>query len=89
MLIALHKNARTMPVVCADIAFSNETASVSAQRYGMTEKTVCKWKKLDVFRDHPQQAHRLQTVLTPVQEAIVIHLRHVLLLALDDLLGVT
>lgn len=40
MLIALHKNARTMPVVCADIAFSNETASVSAQRYGMTEKTV-------------------------------------------------
>lgn len=31
---------------------------------------------------------RLQTVLTPVQEAIVIHLRHVLMLALDDLLTV-
>ncbi len=34
-------------------------------------------------------AHRLQTVLTPAQETVVVHLRRTLLLPLDDLLAVT
>jgi hypothetical protein len=40
MLIALHKNARTTPAVRAEIAASHETASVLAQRFGITEQTV-------------------------------------------------
>ena len=44
MLIARHKNARTTPAVRAEIAASDETASVLAQRYGITEQTVFKWK---------------------------------------------
>ncbi len=89
MLIALHKNARTTPAVRAEIAASSETASVLAQRFGITEQTVCKWKKRSVFGDRSHTAHRLQTVLTPAQETIVIHLRRILLLPLDDLLAVT
>ncbi len=89
MLIALHKNARTTPAVRAEIAASNETASVLAQRYGITEQTVYKWKKRNVFGDRSHTAHRLQTILTPAQEAIVVHLRRTLLLPLDDLLAVT
>jgi transposase InsO family protein len=89
MLIALHRNARTTPAVRAEIAASNETASVLAQRYGVTEQTVYKWKKRDVFADRSHTAHRLQTVLSPAQEAIVVHLRRTLLLPLDDLLAVT
>lgn len=49
MLIALHKNARTTPAVRAEIAASNEPASVLAQRFGITEQTVYKWKKRSVF----------------------------------------
>ncbi len=45
MLIALHRGARTTPAVRAEIAANNETASVLAQRYGITEQTVYKRKK--------------------------------------------
>ena len=40
MLIALHKNARTTLAVPAEIAASEEPASVLAQRFGITEQTV-------------------------------------------------
>lgn len=77
MLIALHNNARTTPAVRAEIAASNEPARV--QRFGITEQTVYKWKKRDVFADRSHTAHHLQTVLTPAQEAVVVHLRRTLL----------
>ena len=80
MLIALHKNARTTPAVRAEIAASNEPASVPAQRFGITEQTVYKWKKRSVFADRSHTAHRLQTVLTPAQETVVVHLWRTLLL---------
>ncbi|MCW8183042.1 helix-turn-helix domain-containing protein, partial [Verminephrobacter eiseniae] len=51
MSMALHKNARTTPAVRAEIAASSQTASVLAQRYGITEQTVYKWKKREVFVD--------------------------------------
>ena len=89
MLIALHKNARTTPAVRAEIAASHEPASILAQRFGITEQTVYKWRKRDVFEDRSHTAHRLQTVLTPAQETVVVHLRRTLLLPLDDLLAVT
>ena len=89
MLIALHKNARTTPAVRAQIAGSHETASVLAQRFGITGQTVYKWKKHEVFGDGSHTAHHLQTVLTPAQETVVVHLRRTLLLPLDDLLAVT
>ena len=89
MQIALHKNARTTPAVRAEIAASSETAAVLAQRYGITEQTVYKWKSRQSFHDRSHTAHRLQTQLTPAQELIVVHLRRSLLLPLDDLLAVT
>ena len=89
MMIALHKNARTTPAVRAEIAASAEPASVLAQRFSITEQTVYKWKKREVFCDRSHTAHRLQTQLTPAQEIVVVHLRRTLLLPLDDLLAVT
>ncbi|MCW8183141.1 helix-turn-helix domain-containing protein, partial [Verminephrobacter eiseniae] len=74
---------RTTPAVRAEIAASSQTASVLAQRYGITEQTVYKWKKREVFVDRCHTAHRLQTVLTPAQETVVVHLRRTLLLPLD------
>ena len=89
MLIALHKNARTILSAGARIAASSETASVSDQRFGITEQTAYKWKKRAVFGDRSHTVQHLQTVLTPAQETVVVHLRRTLQLPSDDLLTVT
>ena len=70
-------------------AASSESARVLAQRHGITEQTVYKWKKRDSVHDRSHTAHHLQTQLTPAQEIVVVHLRRALLLPLDDLLAVT
>ena len=85
LLIALHKNACTTPAVRAEISASNESACVLAQRFGITEQTVYKWKKRE---DRSHTTHHLQAVLTPAQETVVFYLRCTLLLPLDDLLAI-
>ena len=89
MMIALHKNARTTPAIRAEIAASTESAAVLAQRFGLTQATVYKWKNRNSVHDRSHTAHRLQTTLSTAQEAVVVHLRQTLLLPLDDLLAVT
>jgi transposase InsO family protein len=89
MMIALHKQARTTPAVRAEIAASPESVAALARRYNVTEMTIRKWKSRSEFHDRCHTAHRLQTNLTPAQEAIVVYLRRTLLLPLDDLLAVT
>lgn len=89
MMIALHKQARTTPAVRAEIAASPESVAALARRYNVTEMTIRKWKSRSEFHDRSHTAHRLQTNLTPAQEAIVVYLRRTLLLPLDDLLAVT
>lgn len=88
MLIALHKQARTTPAVRAEIAASHEPVSVLARRFNVTEATVRKWRSRDTAHDRSHTAHRLQTTLSPAQEAIAVELRRTLLLPLDDLLVV-
>ena len=89
MLIALHKRARTTPAVRAELAGSTEPVSVLARRFNVTPPTIYKWKSRDSVQDRSHTAHRLQTTLTPAQEAVVVELRRTLLLPLDDLLAVT
>lgn len=60
-----------------------------SQMYGVSEATVYKWKSRDSVQDRSHTAHRLQTTLSPAQEAVVVQLRRSLLLPLDDLLAVT
>ncbi len=59
-----------------------------AERYGISEQTVWKWRKRDSVHDRSHTAHRLQTTLTPAQEAVAVSLRRTLLLPLDALLCV-
>jgi transposase-like protein len=89
MQISLHKNARTTPAVRAQIAASNAPAAGLAEQFGVSVATIYKWRSRDSVHDRSHTAHRLQTTLTPAQEAIVVHLRTTLLLPLDDLLAVT
>ena len=88
MLIHLHSQATTTPKVRSAIQASDEPASVLAERYGTTEQTVYKWRHRDSVEDRSHTPHRLQTTLTPAQEAVAVVLRRTLLVSLDDLLAV-
>ena len=88
MLISLHKQATTTPKVRAAIQASDEPAWKVAERHGISEQTVWKWRNRDNVHDRSHTAHRLQTTLTPAQEAVAVSLRKTLLLPLDDLLAV-
>jgi len=89
MMITLHRNARTTPAVRAQIAASTDSAASLAQRFGVTQATVYKWKARTRFQDRSHTAHRLQSTLTPAQEALVVELRKTLWLPLDDLLAIS
>ncbi|MBL3576552.1 IS481 family transposase, partial [Rhodovulum sulfidophilum] len=54
----------------------------------ISEQTVWKWRGRDDVHDRSHTPHRLQTTLTPAQEAVAVALRKALLLPLDDLLAV-
>ena len=88
MLISLHKQATTTPKIRAAIQASSEPAWLVAERYGISEQTVWKWRSRDDVHDRSHTPHRLQTTLTPAQEALAVALRRALLLPLDDLLAV-
>ena len=88
MLISLHKQATTTPKIRAAIQASADPAWMVAERYGISEQTVWKWRKRDSVHDLSHTPHRLQTTLSPAQEAVAVTLRTTLLLPLDDLLAV-
>jgi|TARA_B100000949_G_scaffold204152_1_gene193604 transposase-like protein len=88
MLISLHKQATTTPKIRAAIQASSEPAWMVAERYGISEQTVWKWRNREDVHDRSHTPHRLQTTLTPPQEAVAVALRKALLLPLDDLLAV-
>nr|BAL54721.1 transposase [uncultured beta proteobacterium] len=84
----IHANARTTPRIRLEI--QQAPASVShrelARRYGIHRHTVAKWRKRASVEDKSTRPHRLQTTLTEAQELVIVEVRKLLLLPLDDLL---
>ena len=89
MNIRLHKNATTTPARRAYIQSSPLSVAALAAELSVSEDTIRRWKGRDTVTDRSHTAHRLQTTLTPAQEAVVLALRETLWLPLDDLLVVT
>jgi hypothetical protein len=87
MLIHLHKQATTTPKVRAAIQASDDlhrfwrSASARLSRRSTNGAS-------DSVEDRSHTPHRLQTTLTPAQEAVAVALRTTLLVSLDDLLAV-
>lgn len=77
MRAPLHRDVRATPAVRAEVARSGELARALPNRFGITEQTVYKWKKREVFTDRSHMAHRVQTTLA--QEVGVVELRRTLL----------
>ena len=89
MNIRLHQNATTTPARRAYIQSSPWSVAALAAELSVSEDTIRRWKGRDTVADRSHTAHRLQTTLTPAQEAVVLALRETLWLPLDDLLVVT
>ena len=62
--------ATTTPKIRAAVQARDEPAWALAERKGTTEQTVWKWRKRDSVHDRSHTPHRLQTTLTPAQEAV-------------------
>ncbi|MFQ5492204.1 MAG: IS481 family transposase [Phycisphaerae bacterium] len=90
MANTLHTQARTTPKIRAEIqsAPSAVTNAALARRYGVTAATIAKWRSRDQVQDRSHRPHTFHSTLTPAQEAIVVAVRELLLLSLDDLLVV-
>ncbi len=88
MQVRLHKNATTTPRIRALIQASDQPMTELARQYGVTVETIARWKHRDTVEDRSHTAHRLQTTLSPAQEAVVLAIRDTLWLSLDDLLAV-
>lgn len=82
MLIALHKNATTTPATRLALQQASGIDRELAQQYGISVKTVRKWRYRGTVHDASHTAHRLQTTLNAAQEELVVYLRSQL--PLDD-----
>src|SRR3954465_14248135 len=88
MAEVLHGSARTTPRVRAELQRSQASTRALAARYGLNPKTVAKWRGRTTTADAPMgPSDPRSTVLTPVEEAMVVEFRRRTLLALDDVLG--
>ena len=88
MAAGLHGSARTTPRVRAELQASKEATRTLAARYGLNPKTVAKGRKRTTTADQPMGPSRPRsTVLSEVEEAIVVEFRRRTLLPLDDVLG--
>src|SRR5471032_2798424 len=72
----LHGSARTTPRVRSELQASKETTGSLARRYGLSRTTVAKWKSRATTADAPMGPRNPKsTVLTPVEEAMIVELR--------------
>ena len=86
MKINLHKNARTTPAQRALIQNADHMSiSELADKIGVSETTIRRWKNRDFVFDKPHIPKKVRTAMTPEQEILVIILRICLHLGLDDL----
>lgn len=88
MNITLHKRARTTPAVRREIQQSKLSERKLSEKYGISRRTVRKWKYRDTAEDFSHRPHNLHATLTAAEEVVVAELRKTLLLPLDDLLVV-
>src|ERR1700727_4078131 len=88
MASVLHGSARTRPHLRAEFQASKGSSWALAARYRLNAKTVRKWRKRTTTGDALMGPKKPKsTVLTPVEEAIVVAFRQKTLLPLDDVLG--
>jgi len=80
---SFHGSARTTPRVRAELQASKETSGALAKRYGLSRNTVAKWRTRVTTDDAPMGPRSPHsTVLTTVEEAMIVEFRRRTLLPL-------
>jgi transposase-like protein len=88
MANGLHGSARTTPRVRAELQASKEKTGILARQYGLSRTTVSKWRSRTTTADAPMGPRvPKSTVLTAIEEAMIVEFRRRTLLPLDDVLG--
>ena len=82
----VHSQARTTSRTRAETRSCADSSTELALRYTITVATIRKWRTREGMQDRSHCPHTLNTTLTPGQELLVIELRRMLRLPLDDLL---
>ena len=85
----IHSQARSTPKIRAELQASQLSDRQLASQYNLSRQTVRKWRNRQSVDDDSHRPHRLCTTLSAIEEAIVIEIRCLLLLPLDDLLVMT
>ena len=85
----VHPLARTTPRTRSEIRHSNAPATDLAEIYNISAATARKCKTRDDALDRSHRAQDLGCTLSPAQEAVVLEIRLLCLLPLDDLVNIT
>lgn len=67
---------------------SHKKVSVLAKELGVSETTIRRWKNRKTVQDYSSRPHHVHCSFTKEQEAVIVELRTILLLSLDDLLAI-
>lgn len=85
----VHTMARTTPRTRTEIHESPASPDEVAQTYNISRSTARKWRNRSDHLDRSHRTHQMNTTLNPAQELIVMEIRRLCLLPLDDLVCVT
>ena len=88
MDLKLHANATTTPRIRVYIQKSQASNAALGRELGIHSRTVARWKARPDVIDRSTRPHRLNTSLTPWEEALVVELRRSLAVPLDDIVEV-
>ena len=85
MRLNLHANATTTPKIRDYIQTSTASVAELADELGVHHKTIRRWRDRSTTQDRSHRPHRMAISLSPLEEALVIELRSLLALPLDDI----
>jgi len=85
MGISYHKNAKTTVLMRHQIKESSETLEILAKRLGLNKNTVFKWKNREDLEDRSCMPHKLNTVLSELDEWIICEVRKTAKIGIDEL----
>lgn len=85
MQINIHANATTTPATRRRIQASSASVAELAEEFGVSEKTIRRWKARTTAEDRSHRPHTLQTTMSTEEEALIVELRTAVGLSLDDI----
>lgn len=82
----LHQCAKTTHTIRAEIQNTEASVAELAKRYHINFKTVLKWKHREGVKDAPMGPRQRTSILSELEEALIVAFRMKTLLPLDDVL---